>query len=130
MTYVTTQTVADLVGVNWFGTGDAGLAVQLANAWLSAKNLPEYDTIDAVPDDIKRAGAEIAKEVAKGNLFAGSKEGVVASKAIKAGSVSTSKTYVEGTSAITAGEQIALMLIKPYIEAAPTRFVSLALGRY
>lgn len=128
MDYVTTQTIAtSLDDVNWAATGNSSQAVLLANAWLNEKHLPIYD--DVVPNAILAAGAYIAKEVIAGNMYQGRKDGLITSKSVKAGSVSSSKTYASGVDgqAISAGEQMAVTLIAPFKTAPP---LIVELGRF
>lgn len=127
MNYVTIDTVTDVLGADWATSGDGNTAVLLANAWLNEKRLPLYD--DVVPDPILHAGAYIAKEVIAGNLYQGRKDGIVVSKSVKAGPVTSSKTYASGVDgqALSAGEQMALALIAPYIATAP---IIVPLGRF
>ena len=127
MNYVTLLTVTDVLGADWAVNGDANQAVLLANAWLNSKRLPTYT--DAVPEQILAAGAYIAQEVIAGNMYQGRKDGLITSKSVKAGSVSSSKTYASGVDgqAISAGEQMALALIAPYIISAP---LVVPLGRF
>lgn len=118
MNYVTAETVADsLNDPAWFGSGDPVRAVKMANAWLGSKLLPTY-AADAVPQPVLDAGAEIAREAAAGNMYKGRTEGVVKSKESSAQTgTHTKKTYADGADgeSITAGEQLALALIKPYV---------------
>lgn len=87
--------------------------IMIANTWLKAKGLPEFDI---VPDEIKWAGVEIAQAYIDGKLYQ-SRDGVVKSKTVKAGDVSTSKTYADGLeNAMCEQELVALDLIKSYIE--------------
>lgn len=127
MNYVTIDTVTDVLGADWATSGDGNTAVLLANAWLNEKRLPLYD--DVVPAEILAAGAYIAKEVMAGNMYQGRSEGVLASKSVKAGSVSSSKTYASGADgqAMSAGESMALALIAPYKTTAP---LIMPLGRF
>ena len=127
MNYVTLLTVTDVLGADWAVNGDANQAVLLANAWLNQHRLPTYT--DAVPEYILAAGAYIAQEVIAGNMYQGRKDGLITSKSVKAGSVSSSKTYAEGADgqAMSAGEQMALALIAPYIMSAP---LIVPLGRF
>ncbi|MFW6586588.1 hypothetical protein, partial [Acinetobacter baumannii] len=95
MNYVTVESVTQKLGPDWWGTGDPVIAVMQANAWLNARNLPDYPEGE-VPDAILTAGAYLAKLAAAGQLYT-TKEGVVASKTISAQSgTSVSKTYVAG----------------------------------
>lgn len=127
MNYVTLLTVTDVLGADWAVNGDANQAVLLANAWLNQHRLPNYT--DAVPEQILAAGAYIAQEVIAGNMYQGRKDGLITSKSVKAGSVSSSKTYASGVDgqAISAGEQMALALIAPFIMSAP---LIVPLGRF
>lgn len=128
MNYVTAETIAaSLNDVDWAATGNETLAVLMANTWLNQHRLPTYT--DAVPKQILAAGAYIAKEVIAGTMYQGRTEGAVVSKSVKAGSVSSSKTYASGVDgqAISAGEQMALALIAPFIMSAP---LVVPLGRF
>ncbi len=127
MIYVTAETIAaSLNDVDWSATGNEQQAVLLANAWLNEQRLPDYDV---VPNEILAAGAYIAKEVVAGNMYQGRTEGAVVSKSVKAGSVSSSKTYASGVDgqAMSAGESMALALIAPYKTTAP---LIVPLGRF
>lgn len=114
MSLLTIESVtASLQDANWASNGNANLSVILANAWLSSKSLPNFEI---VPVDILMAGALIAQSIAKGEMYQGRTEGVVVSKSVKAGDVSSSKTYASGTDGepISQAEQQALLLLAPY----------------
>ena len=114
MSLLTIESVtASLQDANWASDGNANLSVMLANAWLSSKSLPNFEI---VPVDILMAGALIAQSIAKGEMYRGRTEGVVVSKSVKAGDVSSSKTYASGTDGepISQAEQQALLLLAPY----------------
>ncbi|RYZ98745.1 MAG: hypothetical protein EOO68_13415 [Moraxellaceae bacterium] len=89
----------------------------MANAWLSAKRLPIYTDATLIPEPILQAGAEVAALAFENKLFTGRTEGVVKSKSVQAGSVSSSKTYVDGDNGqpLSAELQYALALIEPYL---------------
>lgn len=127
MNYVTIDTVTDVLGADWATSSDGNTAVLLANAWLNEKRLPLYD--DVVPDSILHAGAYIAKEVIAGNIYQGRKDGIVVSKSVKAGPVTSSKTYAAGADgqALSAGESMALALIAPFKTPPP---LIVELGRF
>lgn len=114
MNYVTNDTVTDVLGADWSASGNEQQAVLMANAWLNEQRLPIYT--DDVPNDILAAGAYIAQEVIAGTMYQGRKDGLITSKSVKAGSVSSSKTYASGVDgqAMSAGESMALVLIKPF----------------
>lgn len=125
--YITNESVSAILGPEWGGVGNETLAVLMANAWLNQHRLPSYT--DAVPEQILAAGAYIAQEVIAGNMYQGRKDGLITSKSVKAGSVSSSKTYASGVDgqAISAGEQMALALIAPFIMSKP---LVVPLGRF
>ena len=115
MSYLSIETVtASLQDANWAASGDGHLSVMLANAWLSEKRLP---TFEVAPPDVLMAGALIAQSIAKGEMYKGRTEGVVVSKSVKAGDVSSSKTYASGTDGepISQAEQQALLLLAKYL---------------
>lgn len=105
---------ASLQDANWASNGNANLSVMLANAWLAEKRLPLFEI---APPDVLMAGALIAQSIAKGEMYQGRTEGVVVSKSVKAGDVSSSKTYASGTDGepISQAEQQALLLLAPYL---------------
>lgn len=109
-------TVADVdaqLGPDWAGAGDPVLAVAMANAWLTAKI--KRAVPDPVPDEIKTAGAQVAKEAAAGKLYTNTQK-EVQSKTVSAQSgTSVSKTYVAGSTDQSAGVNFALALIDPWI---------------
>lgn len=109
--YVTVAEVTDLLGAGWEGTGDPDRAVLMANAWLSAKPLPEFNPI---PAEVKQAGAELSREAAAGKLYATRETGVTG-KAVEAGSVSSSKTYAAGARVVSEGEAFANALLAPWL---------------
>ena len=114
MSLLTIESVtASLQDANWASNGNANLSVMLANSWLAEKRLPSFEI---VPTDVLMAGALIAQSIAKGEMYQGRTEGVVVSKSVKAGDVSSSKTYASGTDGepISQAEQQALLLLAAY----------------
>ena len=115
MSLLTIESVtASLQDANWASNGNANLSVMLANAWLAEKRLPPFEV---APPDVLMAGALVAQSIAKGEMYQGRTEGVVVSKSVKAGDVSSSKTYASGTDGepISQAEQQALLLLAPYL---------------
>lgn len=115
MSLLTIESVtASLQDANWASNGNENLSVMLANAWLAEKRLPPFEV---APPDVLMAGALVAQSIAKGEMYRGRTEGVVVSKSVKAGDVSSSKTYASGTDGepISQAEQQALLLLAPYL---------------
>lgn len=112
-TYITVSDVDTILGADWTTPDKKDRAVLMANVWLTNRNLPD---IEPIPVEWKQAGAEIAREAANGTIY-GSRETGVESKSVKAGDVSSSKSYREGSQSYTAGESFALALLAPWLPA-------------
>lgn len=112
-TYITVSDVDAILGSDWTTPEKKDRAVLMANVWLTNRNLPD---IEPIPEEWKQAGAEVAKEAANGTIY-GSRETGVESKSVKAGDVSSSKSYREGSQSFTAGESFALALLAPWLSA-------------
>lgn len=113
-TYITVADVDTILGPDWAAAGLKEEAVFEANAYLTALNLVGIDMED-IPDDVKQAGARLAKCASQGKLYQQQTEGSLEAKTVKAGSVSTSKTFssIDKTSAAAqpACVQLALALL-------------------
>lgn len=118
-TYITVADVDALLGPTWTTEDKKPRAVLMANTWLTNLGLPEFDPI---PDDVIQAGAEIAREAAAGRIY-GTKETGVAEKSVKAGSVSSSKSFSESSRTISAGESFALALLANYLGSGQVKVV-------
>jgi hypothetical protein len=116
--FITVADVTTQLGPDWAGTGDAVLAVAMANAWLTAKiNRP---VADPTPDAIKLAGAQVAKEAAAGNLYKTTQKEVLSKTVSAQSGTSVSKTYAEGSTDLSAGENFALALLAPWVKRSGT----------
>lgn len=112
--FITVADVDDQLGPGWAGTGDPVLAVSMANAWLTTKI--KRAVPDPVPNEIKTAGAQVAKEAAAGKLYTSTQK-EVQSKTVSAQSgTSVSKTYVAGSTDQSAGVNFAMALLDPWIK--------------
>lgn len=113
-TYITVDEVDSLLGIAWTTPDKKDRAVLIANVWMTNRSLPD---IDPMPEEWKQAAAEIAREAAGGRIY-GSRETGVASKSVKAGDVSSSKAYREGSQSYTAGESLAMALLAQWLQAS------------
>ncbi len=113
--YITVAIVDDLLGANWQGDGDAMQAVLEANVWLSARNLP----YDPTPDAVERAGALLAREAAKGELYADS-EGAIKRERVKASSVESETEYVGGSNPQSGTMRLVLDMLRPWLSSGST----------
>lgn len=116
-TYITVADVDIILGPDWAAEELKGEAVFEANAYMTALNLVRID-MDNIPDDVKQAGARLAKCASQGKLYQQQTEGSLEAKTVKAGSVTTSKTFGSvdktGTAAQPACVQLALALLTPW----------------
>ncbi|WP_395602200.1 DnaT-like ssDNA-binding protein [Pseudomonas sp. A1230] len=116
-TYITVADVDAELGPSWAPDDKKTRAVLQANAYLTSLNLVGID-MDAIPDEVKQAGAELAVVASEGKLYQQQTEGSLEAKTVKAGSVTTSKTFASiDTSKSTAlpdGVQFALGLLAPW----------------
>lgn len=116
-TFITVADVDSILGAGWAPDADKEEAVFEANAYLTALNLTGVD-MDDIPDDVKQAGARLAKCASQGKLYQQQTEGSLEAKTVKAGSVSTSKTFGSidktSTTAQPACVQLALALLTPW----------------
>jgi len=120
-TYITVADVDAILGPTWAADDKKVRAVMQANAYMTSLNLVCID-MDAIPVEVKQAGAELAKTAADGKLYQQKTEGSLEAKTVKAGSVSTSKTFASiDTSKLIAqpGDvQFALALLNPWMRSA------------
>lgn len=116
-TYITVADVDTILGASWAPDDKKARSVLQANAYLTSLNLVGID-MDAIPEEVKQAGAELAVVASEGKLYQQHTEGSLEAKTVKAGSVTTSKTFASiDTSKSTAlpdGVQFALGLLAPW----------------
>jgi len=109
--YVSVQDVNALLGMSWAAADKKPRAVMVANVWMTNLGLRD---VTPLPDEFKQAGAEIAREAAEGRIY-GAKETGVLSQSVQAGDVSSSKSFSHTAKVYTAGESLALALLKPWL---------------
>lgn len=116
-TYITVADVDAILGTDWTTEDKKARAVLQANAYLTSLNLVGVD-MSAVPDEIKQAGAELAVVASQGKLYQQQTEGSLEAKTVKAGSVSTSRTFASidssKSTSLPDGVQFALGLLQPW----------------
>lgn len=116
-TYITVADVDAILGSDWTTEDKKARSVMQANAYLTSLNLVGVD-MDAVPEEVKQAGAELAKVASEGKLYQQKTEGSLEAKTVKAGSVTTSKTFASLDSSKIIAQpgdvQFALALLSPW----------------
>ncbi|MCO8166837.1 hypothetical protein NJC40_03470 [Pseudomonas sp. 21LCFQ02] len=112
--YITAEQVDGLQGADWAPEDKKPRAVMMANVWMTNRKLPD---IDPMPVEWEQAASEIAIDAANGRLY-GARETGVTSKSVKAGEVSSSKTFRDGATTYTSGESFALALLSPWLQPA------------
>lgn len=119
-TYITIADVDDLLGSDWSTDPapgqNAGLAVIMANTWLTAQLGGQYST-PPVPDAIQLAGAEIAREAIHGRLYTAKARTTTETEASAAPGTYVKKKFATeaGSEAQTAGMVFALALLAPWL---------------
>lgn len=115
MQYVTVSEVDEILGADWADTSKKERAIQQANAYLTALNLAGIDP-KAIPGEVKQAGAELSRCAAEGKLYQQQAQGAVISTNVKAGSVSSAKSFSEVDQSKQQPEcvQFALALLSPW----------------
>lgn len=117
--YITIAQVDALLGSDWAAEDKKARAVLMANTWLAERLTA---TFSEVPDAVVQAGAEIAQLAASGGLY-GAQEREIVSTSVTAGPVQSSKTFKDGSKALSAAESFALALIKPWSNKGQVRLV-------
>ena len=116
-TYITVADVDAILGSDWTTEDKKARSVMQANAYLTSLNLVGVD-MDAIPEEVKQAGAELAKVASEGKLYQQKTEGSLEAKTVKAGSVTTSKTFASLDSSNIIAQpgdvQFALALLSPW----------------
>ena len=116
-TYITVADVDVTLGPAWATEDKKSRAVLQANAYLASLSLAGVD-MGVIPDEVKQAGAELAKVAAEGKLYQQKTEGSLEAKTVKAGSVTTSKTFASLDSSKIIAQpgdvQFALALLGPW----------------
>ena len=116
-TYITVADVDAILGSDWTTEDKKARSVMQANAYLTSMNLVGVD-MDDVPIEVKQAGAELAKVASEGKLYQQKTEGSLEAKTVKAGSVTTSKTFASLDSSKIIAQpgdvQFALALLTPW----------------
>ncbi|MBJ2224915.1 MULTISPECIES: protein singed [unclassified Pseudomonas] len=120
-TYITVADVDAILGSTWAPDDKKARAVLQANAYLTSLNLVGVD-MSAIPEEVKQAGAELAVVASQGKLYQQHTEGSLEAKTVKAGSVTTSKTFASidttKSSSLPDGVQFALGLLGPWRTSA------------
>ena len=116
-TYITVADVDAILGSDWTTEDKKARSVMQANAYLTSLNLVGVD-MDSIPVEVKQAGAELAKVASEGKLYQQKTEGSLEAKTVKAGSVTTSKTFASFDTSMLIAQpgdvQFALALLSPW----------------
>jgi hypothetical protein len=110
--FITVADVDALLGSGWAGAGDPAMSVMQANAWLTSKIKRPVPA--EVPAEIKQAGAQVAKVASTGALYKATDRETASESVSATSGTSVSETYVQGSVALSSGENFALALIYPW----------------
>lgn len=123
MGFITEQEAIEHVeGFNALSASDKAQYLQMADAYLLARNVKPYEDATLVPEPLKTASYQIIKGIIKGDLYQG-QEQVLKRKKVKADTVETEKEYQDGSVKLSASEQFILDLIKPYSKRKSVLFI-------
>lgn len=95
MIFVTIEDVDSILGADWTTEDKKPLAVNDANVWLSSKKF--CSGLEPLNPAFKQAGAYLARLSSNNLLYVTTTEGTVTEKSVKAGDVSVSKKFAEGS---------------------------------
>ena len=114
MIFITTTDVDSILGTGWTTEDKKAAAVNQANVWLSTKNF--CSGLDPIDEAIKQAGANLALLSSQNLLYITVVDGTVVEKTIKAGDVSVSKKYAEGSETGKSAEMMFIDdLLRPFL---------------
>ncbi|MGE9798874.1 hypothetical protein [Acinetobacter baumannii] len=123
MSFITEQEAIERVaGFVALSEGDKAQYLQMAEAYLLARNVKPYEDATQVPEPLKTASYQIITGIMKGDLYQG-QEQALKRKKVKADTVETEKEYQDGSVKLSAIEQFILDLIKPYSKRKAVFFV-------
>lgn len=123
MSFITEQEAIERVaGFDALSDSDKAQYLQMAEAYLLARDVKSYEDITQVPEPLKTASYQIIKGIIKGDLYQG-QEQALKRKKVKADTVETEKEYQDGSVKLSATEQFILDLIKPYCKRKAVFFV-------
>ena len=114
MIFITTAEADTILGSAWTTEDKKAAAVNQANVWLSATEF--CSGLDPIDGAIKQAGANLALLSSQNLLYVSRTDGVVTEKSVKAGDVSVSKKYAEGSEAGKSAEMMFIDdLLRPFL---------------
>ncbi|HDI8307984.1 TPA: hypothetical protein PPD39_003656 [Acinetobacter baumannii] len=123
MSFITEQEAIEHVeGFDALSASDKAQYLQMAEAYLLARNVKPYEDVTQVPEPLKTASYQIIKGIMKGDLYQG-QEQALKRKKVKANTVETEKEYQDGSVKLNATEQYILDLIKPYCKRRSLIFI-------
>lgn len=114
MEFVTKSDVDLILGSDWAEGSKKDSSVFAANVWLGKMSFCK--SLDPMPENIKQAGARLAKLASQDLLYVTSGDGTITEKTVKAGEVSVSKKYASGQEKGKSSEmQFINDLLKPFL---------------
>lgn len=114
MEFVTKSEVDLILGSDWTDESKKDNSVFMANVWLS--KLKFCKPLDPMPENIKQAGARLAKLASQDLLYVTLTDGTITEKTVKAGEVSVSKKYASGQEKGKSSEMLFIDdLLKPFL---------------
>lgn len=120
MPYVTVTQVDETLGGDWADPAAKPLAVQMANTWLSARQIPEKLSLED-QQAVTLAGSYLSKMAADGTLYADS-EGVIKREKVKADTVEVDTEFADGSRPVLADMTFVTDLLSKFLSANSFQF--------
>ncbi|MGR6842855.1 hypothetical protein [Acinetobacter baumannii] len=115
--YITVADIDAKLGNDWASSDSAKeRAVMITNVWLTNLKLPDTTDNQPLKDAILLAAVELIPDAVNGNLYTGVETGVLSETVSAQSGTSVSNTYSATHKTYTANENLALSILKPWLD--------------
>lgn len=115
--YITVADIDAKLGNDWADSESAkARAVMITNVWLTNLNLPDATNDQKLQDAILLAAVELIPDAVNGNIYTEVETGVLSETVSAQTGTSVSNHYSASHKTYTANENLALAILKPWID--------------
>ena len=115
--YITVADIDAKLGNDWADSENAkARAVMITNVWLTNLKLPDTTNNQPLKDAILLAAVELIPDAVNGSLYAEVETGVLSETVSAQSGTSVSNTYSATHKTYTANENLALAILKPWLD--------------
>ena len=115
--YITVADIDARLGNDWASSDTAkARAVMITNVWLTNLKLPDTTNNQPLQDAILLAAVELIPDAVSGNLYTEVETGVLSETVSAQSGTSVSNTYSATHKTYTASENLALSILKPWLD--------------